>query len=368
MSEGTLEYSQPLLNEADNNEVPRTSERKVLADRLTTFLNSESYLNHLYTFEPSERKKVIGTTLEYGVLHPDMFGMEDFLENLTREEGRQDKAIAIAMVRSIAKRLDVDPSTKEGKEAVFSYYNEKVETNGVRYHGFNGAFKPQIEDDGLVTDERVWEVEDLEKVHQIGNKTGNTMLLGWGKINSEGKLFYSATPNVSYRYAVASPEWFAQFTSEGSHVKSEPKKKEAFYRRDYDSARQNIIDLCDKLQSNTADAILARKAYPNITNEEREYLLQFFDKYWSALAGPDSQPSLALIDMNVLGVGDPFTFDDIAEFTRKDVENITVEDAIDFVRRYNGGIIDGRTDQNIPPDRFSIVTLPNYNTVFPQIT
>jgi len=167
MSEESSELSPPPVNPNEVHEL-KTTEKPLIANNLTTLFNSESYIHQLSGFEKGERGKVIGLTLEYGILHPDMFGIEDFLEGVNDEDGREDKKIAFTMSDSIARKLGVNADTKEGRKKIFAYYNDRVQTDGVLYHGFNGSFRDKIEKEGLTTDQRMWEPEDLDKVHQIG--------------------------------------------------------------------------------------------------------------------------------------------------------------------------------------------------------
>lgn len=345
-----------------------TPDRKSFAADMSRFLNADRYIDYLSQIrEPKQRPKVIGLTLEYGILHPDLFRVEDFLRGL-KIEGEGQEAASWLMANSVADKLDVDLDLVTSKEKIFDYFVKQTVTDGVYYHGFNGVFEDQITKQGLSPGVRLWDWAELEKVAAIGAKAGNGMLLGWGMLNSKGRTSYTATTRDVYRYATASPEWFAQFVAEGFHIPIDPAKKEAFYRRNYKTARQNVIDVCNRMQSAKAEDVMAKKAYPNMSDEDRESLLNFFEKYWNLLVGPKSQPCVALIEREaVLGGKYPSeTFAHISRVDRKTPEDEPISDAIDFMRAMDGMHIDQQTKLHVPPSKIAVVRLPEYTRVFPS--
>lgn len=201
-------------------------ERKLLVENLNGILNSEDYLKYLRGFDHEARCKAIGQTIEYGVIHPDLYQIGTHLDTL-KEAGldfsRTDtgKIISESITKSIAAKLGLGTNLDdpEVQAKIFDYYVKNVDDGGVFYHGFNGSFEDQIKAQGLKAEDRMWDWKELERIHEIAKKAGWGMLLGWGMLNSQSKISYSHGTDNLYRYAVASPEWFAQFTAEGWHVK-----------------------------------------------------------------------------------------------------------------------------------------------------
>ena len=83
-------------------------------------------------------------------------------------------------------------------------------------------------------------------------------------------------------------------------------------------------------------------------------MLDFFNKNWKRLAGPEATPKVALIDRQMVDTNDDWITDDIKE---------SAADAIKVT-----GIMDGNkdTDRVISPEHFVIVDLPTYNAVHPE--
>lgn len=269
------------------------------ATRISNYLNSPNYLELIKTFDLEKRGEVIGLTTQYFILHPDGKDADDFVHQLQgiNFSGILGNArVTQLLVDSIAKKLGLNNiETDNAKTQIFDYYIENHELNGVYYHGFNGAFESAILTNGLTTNERFWNWKDLDEIRKIGEINGKGMLLGWANINSEGKISFSEVAKNSYRYALASPEWFAQFVSEGFHIPSNPIQKNAYYRGDYEQARINIEQLCIKMQSSKLEDIQNKKVSPNISDAEKQKILDFFEKYWALFRGANSSPCLALI-------------------------------------------------------------------------
>ncbi|QQG44781.1 MAG: hypothetical protein HYW86_02605 [Candidatus Roizmanbacteria bacterium] len=351
------------------------------AARITNYLNSNEYIDKLQRFDERHRSEVIGLTTEYFILHPDGQGADDFVRDLQKVDlgdYEKDHKISKLLADSIAQRLGInDVTSREAVEQIYNYYLDSVIVNGVYFHSFNGAFELSIRANGLTTDQRLWDWEELRRISEIGEKTGRSMLLGWGSLNSKGNISYASTTRDSYRYAVASPEWFAQFVSEGFHIPNNEPQKKAYYRGDYEQAKQNIEELCNKMQSSRQEDIDARKSYSNISMEERTEILSFFEKYWKVFRGTNSQPCLALINCSMFD-DDPVNypahvkedFGSLTEYVRDYMHsagnNPKVFEIIKSLRYNISGGVDKQTEVNISPEEIEIVKLPEYSKVFPK--
>ncbi len=362
---------QPVVK-GNNIEQPVTSESR--AARISNYLNSPNYLRLIRGFDPKQRGEVLGLTTEYYILHPDGKGADDFVRQLQGVDfsgmGRSAKVTRL-LVDSMAKRLGInDVSTDEAKAKIFDYYIDHHVLKGVYYHGFNGAFESAILSEGLTTDDRFWNWKDLDRIREIGAKTGNAMLLGWGGINSKGKISYSSIARDSYRYAQASPEWFAQFVSEGFHIPNNPVQKEAYYRKNYQQARKNIEELCAKMQSSKPEDIQAKKAYPNISDAEKQEILDFFEKYWSLLRGQNSSPCLALIDRDIAHEPPEQYREDMRQYygNYASYADITrskdIYGAISLIEGGDSLHVDSQTTNNIPSHKIEVIHLPEYEQVY----
>lgn len=361
----------PQLNRASA--TIRTAEQSDLGfeQRVSQFLNSEVFLHFLHELPAEERDSKVGLVMEYFIIHPDGFGLDEFLDAL-RQDGKIKKIsdASSLIVDSIARKLGIaDINTHEGSQAIFDYFEKHFFGNGYFFHGFNGVLEEDIQTQGLTLHNRRWDWHELKQVMDIGNKAGVSTILGWGGINSEGKTSVSGTADNTYGYAYASPEWFAQFVSEGWHIPLDKKKKEAYYRRDYKTARRNIEDVCTALMSRKEEDIHAGKAYPNITEQDKQILLDFFEKYWAFFAGEKSKPKGALIQRSALQLATS-SYDSFDDYLRTNPHfgnaKTTVQDAIRTLLGSGGFYNDVQIEHDIPPQGIKTVDLPDYNKVFPE--
>lgn len=351
---------------------PAEQEEISFERRVSEFLNSENFLNFIREFPDKERGSKIGMILEYFTIHPDGFELNEFLKVLAEKRGIRDiSEVSEQIVNSIMRKLGInDPNHPDSANKIFEYFSSNFFDQGYFFHGFNGAFLKNIQTEGLALHSRRWDWQELKTIIEIGKRVGVPMLLGWGGINSEGKISLAGTAGNVYHYACSSPEWFAQFVSEGFHIPNEKKKKEAYYRRDYATARQNIADVCQELMSRREEDIKAKKAHPNLTAQEKQTLTDFFEKYWKIFAGADSRPQCCLVAKSALEWGGrTYTdFDDYrtGAFNAKINEQPTIQNAVKNILGMQGFSVDIQIKRNVPSRDIKIVNLPDYNKVFPE--
>ena len=262
-----------------------------LEERMSQILNSERFAEQLAQFPDDQREKAVGWAIEYMTLmrEDDDSGLSDYMGKMKRvaSESKSHPELsrnkADALIDTVAKKLDItDIETDDAKEQLVTYFRQNAVEDGYYYHSFNGTFTDSIREHGLDPNIRNWDIDELRKIAAIGQRVGIGRLFGWAFINSEGKISVGNETDNIYPYADSSPEWFAQFIAEGSHIPHKDPRfdKKAFAKRDYEAAKQNLELLCDTLSSRDEADVAAQRAYPNLTLEERVELLQFFEKHW----------------------------------------------------------------------------------------
>lgn len=350
-------------------------ENRDFSSEISSVVNSQPYLVYLHKYPESKslgsnelsRSDVIGSTIEYSHLvssnGADVFRyLEDCYNSNNKENIRTN-----ILISHIAKKLDIENINEaEGKNKIFKYFNEHYEKDGYYYHGFNGAFKKSIIENGLNPNTRFWDWNDLKEINNILTPAGIGMGMGWGFLNSVDKVSLSDTTENTYRYAAVSPEWFAQFVCEGFHIPHNDSNydKKAFNKRDYPAARKNIDLLCESLMSRKDEDIIARKAYPNITAIEKNKILDFFEKYWKIFASKESDPKVALVkrtsinrSMNSYDSFESFK----TEMDNRGIEITSLEDAVDLM--ISSREHDGQFKNTISAEDIKIVDLPDYRKV-----
>jgi hypothetical protein len=370
MSDVGEENRKPYLSGIDSNEKEQTVDFESRGSKITNYLKSQSTLEALQDFQDESRGKVIGLIIEYFTLFSDGFGIEEFVNSLEDTDIEDNRVVSRILTDSLIKKIGFHSNLAlDEQRTIYDIYLRRVFTNGFYYHGFNGVFEQSIRSEGLSTENRLWNWDELKEIVEIIKKRGHAMLFGWGLINSEKQIAYASTPRDSYRYAVASPEWFGQFVSEGFHIENDPKKKEAYYRNDYETAKQNITTLCEEWQSSKEEDIATGKSYPNITDTERNQIMEFFEKYWHLFRGKDYKPMLALIKREAIDSDLPLDFETNMKLLGQSQKRETdIYELINSLRQRNQMIVDAKTNINISPEDIDFVELPDYQQVFPQIT
>lgn len=358
-------------NEAQNsvniNELP-------FEDRITHFLNHPNTIAQLRNFSDDWRKKVIWLIIEYFILFDDWEGIEgyfDFLKeiNFSSNTNWDIRERIPFLIKQVAKKLWItDISSDEDKERIYSYFNAKIIKEWYFFHSFNWVFEESIRENWITTDTRMWEWEELDRILEIVWITWEaSMLFGWSQMNCKWKISVAGNTTSLYRYWIASPEWFAQFTSEWFHIPNEKKLKECFYRRDYQTAKENITRLCNRLKNKEFAPETIARWYRNITLEEEIEILQFFEKFWNIFASSDSKPKCALIKRKSIWRNMALfeTFREQYDFSNETYRSrqISFEEVIKLL--IDDGEIDTQLSSNISPDDIKIISLPDYNKVFP---
>jgi|GEM_PF-2558604 len=381
------EYSEKSWQKIINNKIttPETSNKNVndvesleelsIEERFSHLLNNQETIEQINTFSEEHRNRIIGNLIEYMILFPNSETIKDYLDSIKEiapllEKSNGESYFKREKIKLLIKYVADSLSLKElepieSKEKIFQYFLEQFIKNGYYFHSFNGAFEESIRKNGLDTDTRQWNWEELNHIRAICSRAGESRILGWGDLNCQGKISIADETSNIYRYGVASPEWFAQFTSEGWHIPVEkPYDKKAFYKKDYNSAKNNIIMLCERLMSRSEEDIKARKAYPNITIEEKIEILKFFEKYWSILVTGNSSPKCALIKRSSINknIGIANSYEEYCKIAKKlKFDDYSLERSIDML--ISSIENDTQLQEKISPEDIIIINLPEYSKI-----
>lgn len=225
------------------------------------------------------------------------------------------------------------------RTAVFSYIIKNLEGRNYKYHAFNSANLNSIRKNGINPNISNINQEELNEIDKIFTNHGITMIFGWQKLNCEGKVSYSKTPFVSYYYGASSPEWFSQFTGSGFPFNPiEKYEKHAFFKSDYEAAKNNLVTL---MQEN------------NFPSDDTTKILNFFQKNWNIYA--NNIPMLAVIPENSVEENTKFWTAHLFEyFVKQDMEGLVKYCFFDEQG------IDCQDKETITTEKATFIRLPNY--------
>ncbi len=337
-----------------------------MEEKISELLNNKETVERLNKFPDELRDGAIGLLVEYKVIFPDCDNFNEYLDSLKAIESRspgwpggEKTKILIEHISKELTRNGLEPSEEE----VANYFTDNYVKNGYFFHSFNGAFEDSIKQRGLDVDTRFWDWDELKDISDICSKAGYGMVLGWSGLNCRGKLSIGDSASNIYRYGIASPEWFGQFVAEGWHIPNkEPYDKKAFYKKDYENAKNNIMLFCDrKMHQSSEEDIENRIAYPNMTFEEGQAILAFFEKYWQKFASKENGSKCALIKRSAVGRDVPvISYKDYCEKYDSDV-SYTMSNLQDYINMISdSGHNDLQISEPISPEDIKIVSLPNY--------
>lgn len=151
--------------------------------------------------------------------------------------------------------------------------------DGYCFHSFNKVFLPTILEKGLIIKEKPWDNEAIEQIRKIFSNHNIKDVFGLYQGKDTTPIFFANSLKSSRFYAYSSPTWFRHFVSGGMKGNPNLYHKNAFFYRDYQSALENVIKLCESA---------------NVSYEEYQVILNFFNHYWGIIA-TNELPCVALI-------------------------------------------------------------------------
>ena len=127
-----------------------------------------------------------------------------------------------------------------------------------KYHAFNGSATNSIMSSGLDQD-KVLLMREKDEIQKIFEEHGkNNIFLSGSAVRYNSRLSYSESANVSYNYALTSPEWFSYLCGQANYVS-----------RDYEACLKCVMDKCFENE---------------LTKEETQKVLGLFEKGWQSFA------------------------------------------------------------------------------------
>lgn len=368
MSEQQLQYPSSEIKSNTNwipiNETKNSANINELSfeDRISYFLNRPETIRVLKTFSYEWINHMIWIIIEYFILFNDWDGIEDYLDYLKWIKLSENNKWCIKerikfLVQQVAKKLWIkEIKSDEDKEKIYSYFNEKFIREWYLFHSFNWAFEVSIKNKWLTTNQLPWNWEELDSIKRI---LAETLWWTWNffwfsHMNSIWEIsLWDYTKDI-YRYWCNSPEWFYFFMGFISN-----KWKESFKRKDYENARKEVLAFKDKINSRQKELI--EKWLRKFTLEDEIKLLTFFDRFWNLFAVKWTNPKCALIRRN--SIDENYW---ISDSYKKFKEYLCVDDFDESIEiLLNQRFREKQINFNISPEDIKIVSLPDYNQVFP---
>lgn len=132
--------------------------------------------------------------------------------------------------------------------------------NGYNFHTLNSVFVKDIDAEGIKLDNKPWDVNEIKEVIRVLKRNI------FGMFNGNTGVFFASNLKTSPYYGLSSPTFYRKF------VENKPEYLNVFLDRNLFRANESIQKLCDA---------------QNLTDEERDIIVDFFKKYWLAYASEE---------------------------------------------------------------------------------
>lgn len=344
------------------------SQEKRLESLIAKKLASFEFKAELTKLETEEQKKALASyAIEYLLLHKDGFKFKDNITKLSAEIAKHPKNVSesglIAWSELLLESIREKVNASDSDQAVIDYINQEVHDTGFMYHSFNGeSLKKKIQKEGLNVSERLWDWNDFERIKRIEEITDSPFLVGFGNFNSKDLIALGADPKNLYTYAEGSPEWMKLFCANSAEIRDGlptervPLYADAFINRNYEGAKANLEDFLQECLSiapfQKADGV------DYVSEEDADFLRQFFEKSWQALA-IDISPCLALVKRQAVKPNLP-RFNSKDELFDKKGFGCFKKPLEQYLLHSLRGILDYQVDYNISAKDMLFVDLPSF--------
>ena len=235
---------------------------------------------------------------------------------------------------------DIDDSVN--KKTIISYIYDKYIVNGYMFYGFDSSLKDSFSINGI--DPRNIDVP-VEKIKQINHLFNNRGLNNFIKYTFEDDVHVMLTdsPALAYFYALSTPRYLLDICANSEYMNDGNYDTYAFYRKDYDTCRSNIIKYSKAMR---------------LSMNEASIMLQTLTSEWNRLDISNSKPCIAFIkrkslDKNYL----------------KDIRNILMSVESEDIVLSIGKIFKSNMDFEkrytpISSDSFDIKVMPSYKELY----
>ncbi len=174
-----------------------------------------------------------------------------------------------------------------GKMIVNNYF-----INGYGFHAFNAGLYNEISKNGLLVKDKLIDTNLFYEVDNIFKKR-NAMVFGLYKPEDNNSIFFAGTLNNIYQYGAGSPSFFRKFIFQSD-------KEDNYLKRNYDKCLESVLNTIKKY---------------NLNENEKQIVLEFFDKYYQLFSTNDYYVALYPLKRNIN-----------TDYTKEDIKRLFKEE------------------------------------------
>lgn len=223
--------------------------------------------------ENHNREVILAQVINYCLLFKSNDGIEYINSNNKKE-------FIIKKIASILNIKEENIQANIGDIEEYAYLNFYI--NGYIFHSTNSLYGNELIANGFTKKEDSEEKEDINNIYKLLSKYNkeNPFQFVINDFNHEYTgIFCDSDPLLITNYCNG-PEWFRLFCGEASvyHQLVDHHKEKGFSTKNYDDALECVSALIN---------------YYNLPNNEKQEVLNFFNKYWNKFK--DTKPMVILI-------------------------------------------------------------------------
>ena len=291
---------------------------------------------------------VMDAIYKYSIIINNDAYFEEYIVQLRRMLKRLDNhkdlenGVNRLIIKFTAKVLNIeDTKDADSKRDILSYIYNKYIVDGYVFYGFNSSMKDGFSN-GI--DARKIDIP-IERLRQINHFFNNRGFINYIDVNDGDDNYIVLTDNfaLAYFYAMSSPTYLKDICCNDRYMNEKEYDLMAFYRGDYEKARENIIKFSHEVR---------------LSLHEGEVMLEAFTNMWNKLNITNAKSSVAFIKRKVVGRNYLKNIRDI--FASLDDEKLSVlvgkifENKDNFYKRYSP----------VLKDDFTILDLYSYRELY----
>lgn len=316
---------------------------KILNKTLTSPKNKEYNQYSLFT--------VIDFIIKYQIIIEDEQYDEDLVTKLeqiiTNYQTHQELILSLnnLLVNLICKKLNIkDKEDNNNKKEIIKYVYDKYIVNGYFFHSFPSSIKKQIEENGLTQEIEIIQNNNLKQINHIFNNHNYKDIANKNLDTKTSAIHITDSPALAYYHANNTPSALGEITASSKYYKylKTSYDKEAFYKKDYQACKGNVLKLSKHL---------------NMTEKEKKTVMEALTKEWQKLDLINSKPTIAFIKRSALSKNSLKDIEKTIELSEQEDIIFTIARITDskyrVLRRYT----------SIDKEDIKIYTLPSYNEI-----
>lgn len=260
--------------------------------RFTSKKSQFSPNGELHIYNQYSLLEVMDSIIKFSIIIDDEAYFEDYIQQLRRMLKRIDnhkelvygvnKVIGQIVMRIL--NLE-DMESLENKKQILAYIYDKYVVNGYYFYSFVSSMKYKIEVSGIDPLTMEIPLNKLKQINYIFKNHKCSDILGID-FTENVNFLVTDSPGLAYYNALCFPKYLSDICMSNPYMKSDGYNKEAFYTKNYNSCRENVIKFC-KMKDFSLD--------------EGQIIIQTLTSEWNRLDLYNSKPCIAFIKKSYFG-------------------------------------------------------------------